>query len=296
MKGRGEQADPCLAGVGAADAVDVALEGVGATTNRSEATQRSLELQSVFDNADLPDNTRRVYGVQWRQFAVWCAERGSLARPARPRVVVLYLAMLRREQLAPATLKAACHAIAKAHELSGDRAPTGDPIVVRWRRRLLGGVANEPHRVPSLTPSQIRQIVVSMNDDDLAGLRDRALLLLGYAARLRRADLVSLDVEDVTVVDGRIELLFRGQRIPIPAGRRPETCPVRAVQAWIHAADLRTGPLFLRMNRWGQPGDRLSDRAVGLIVQLRARGAGLAIEGISADSLHMGPPDDRNLL
>lgn len=263
--------------------------------NRAEAAQRSTELQSMFDDTDLPDNTRRVYGVQWKQFAEWCAVRGSLACPARPRVIVLYLVMLGHERLAPATLKSACHAIAKAHELSGHRAPTEDPIVVRWRRRVLDEAAGERRRVTPLTPDQIRQLVMPM-EDDLIDLRDRALLLLGYAARLRRTDLVSIDVEDVSVVRGEIQLLLRGQRIPIPSGRHQETCPVRAVQAWIRAAELRTGPLFLRMNRWGQLGGRISDRSVGLIVHHRAHDAGLALEGISADSLHLGPSSDRTLI
>lgn len=267
------------------------------SVTRSEAARISAELQSLFEDegADLPLNTRRAYGAQWRQFAEWCTHRRWLALPARPRLVVIYLAALAQEQLSPGTLRAACHAIAKAHELRGRRSPIGDPIVIRWRRRLLEQVAIEPQPATPLTAHDIREIVTSM-DHDLAGLRDRALLLVGYAAMLRRAELVSLNVDDVAAVGTGMELLVRGRRILIPRGRHAAICAVHAVEAWIREADLRAGPLFLRINRWGHLGGRLSDRAVGLIVQARARGAGILTKGISADSLHAGSPAERHLL
>jgi integrase len=264
--------------------------------NRTEATKRSAELQSLLDGADLPENTRRVYAGQWRQFAAWCAARCSLALPARPRLVALYLAALARERLAPSTLRTACQAIAKAHELSGHPAPTGAPIVVAWRRRLAAEGAHEERQAAPLTAEQIRAIVAAM-DDDLIDLRDRALVLVGYASRLRRADLVRLDVADVLAVEAALELVVPARRIILRPGRDPITCPVRAVRSWIEAAALPAdGPLFVGINRWGQLGGRLSDRAVGLIVQARAREAGLTLKGISADSLHVGPPDERRRL
>ncbi|WP_437804543.1 site-specific integrase [Sorangium sp. So ce693] len=262
---------------------------------RYKAALPSTELERLFEGAAMSATTRRAYGVQWRQFTEWCSERGGWsALPARPRVVVLYLAELAREGLSAGSLRAACTAIAKAHELTGCRSPLEDPLVVRWRRQLLEELATEPQQVTPLTAAQMRQIVTSM-DDDLVAIRDRALLLVGYAAMLRRAELVGIDVNDV-VVGTDMELRVRGRRILIPRGRHDVTCPIRAAESWIRGADLRAGPLFVGINRWGQLGGRLSDRSVGLIVQARARGAGLAMTGISADSLRMGPPAERRLL
>lgn len=100
-----------------------------------------------------------------------------------------------------------------------------------------------------------------------------------------------------TATDSSVELLTPARRLILPPGRHPITCPRRAVQSWRDAAALpASGPLFVAINRWGQLGGRLSDRAVGLIVQLRAREAGLSMKGISADSLHVGSPDERRLL
>jgi integrase len=263
--------------------------------NRSKATRRSIEVQSLLDGAGLPPNTRRVYAAQWRQFAAWCAARGSLALPARPRLVVLYLVSLARQQLAPPTLTAAVYAIAKAHAVSGLPAPTRDPIVRRWRRRLRHELETEPpQHVTPLTAAQMRKLVRHLDEgDDLVDLRDRALLLVGWMGKLRRSELVALDVEHILSVHLGAELHVRGQRLLLPAGREQEPCPVRALEAWIRAAGLRDGPLFRSINRWGRIGGRLSDRAVTRIVQARVREAGIKGAGISADSLYVGRPAGR---
>ncbi|WP_437621204.1 integrase [Sorangium sp. So ce1151] len=254
-----------------------------------------LEQENPFDTAALPDNTRRLYGAQWRQFAAWCAGRDAVALPARPRQVALYLAFLARERLAASTLRAAIHAIGKAHQITGHTSPAGDPIVVRAKRRLLARVARDRRRITPLGPAQLHQIVTSMHHE-LADLRDRALLLVGYAAMLRRTELVGLDVEDALMVGGAVDLVIRGRRVMVRAGRHAELCPVRALAEWVDTAALRTGPLFRSISRWARLGGRLCDRSVSEIVQNRAREAGLDIKGLSGDSLHVGSAEDRRLL
>ncbi|WP_434043550.1 MULTISPECIES: integrase [Sorangium] len=261
----------------------------------SEAERSRSGLESVFDGVELPHNTRRLYAAQWRQFMAWCAARGAVALPARPRLLVLYLASLARDRLAPATLKAALHAIAKAHQLTGLAPPTEDPIVLRARRRILAETSSDRRHVTPLTPALMRQMLAPLGHE-LIDARDRALLLLGFAARLRRAELVALDVEDALGVGSAIELLVHNRRLVIPPGQDARLCPVQALRAWVDSADLRTGALFVSINRWGRLGGRLPDRSVSDIVQARARQAGIELKGLSGDSLHVGPADDRRLL
>ncbi|WP_437621203.1 integrase [Sorangium sp. So ce1151] len=253
------------------------------------------DLESIFDIAELPHNTRRLYAAQWRQFAAWCAARGAVALPARPRLLVLYLAALARDGLAAATLKAALHAIAKAHQITGLPSSTEDPIVLHAKRRILRELPSDHRHVTPLTPALMRQILAPMGSE-LIDARDRALLLVGYAARLRRAELVALDVEDALLVGDAIELRVNDRRVAIASGRDVLLCPARALRAWVDAAALRTGALFLSINRWGRLGGRLPDRSVSEIVQGRARQAGLELKGLSGDSLHVGSADDRRLL
>ena len=79
--------------------------------------------------AVLSDNTRRVYGAQWRLFAGWCGEMGLACRPAEPLTVASYLADRAGSGASIATLCLATSAIAKAHEWAKLESPCRDPGV-----------------------------------------------------------------------------------------------------------------------------------------------------------------------
>jgi integrase len=133
--------------------------------------------------------------------------------------------------------------------------------------------------------------------DTLAGIRDRALLLLGFAAALRRSELANLLVEDVVEVDAGLEVTIRrsktdqdgeGAVVPVRLARDPASCPVRAWQAWTTAADLTDGPAWRAINRHGAIGAGLSDRAITDILVRAATSAGVNTDGLSAHSLRAG--------
>ena len=98
--------------------------------------------QGVADalEAVLSENTRRVYGAQWRLFADWCGDVGLPSLPAQPLTVARYLAVRAGSGASVATLRLATSAIAKAHELAGHDSPGRDPGVCAslkgWGRRL----------------------------------------------------------------------------------------------------------------------------------------------------------------
>jgi integrase len=132
----------------------------------------------------------------------------------------------------------------------------------------------------------------------LLGARDRALLLIGFAGAFRRSELVGLDVEDLTFSSDGLAVTLRrsktdqegaGRKIGIPYGSNPDTCPVRALQAWLDASVITAGPIFRSVNRHGQlqPG-RLSDRAVALIVKRCVEAAGKDARKFAGHSLRAG--------
>jgi len=101
----------------------------------------------------------------------------------------------------------------------------------------------------------------------LAGRRDRALLLLGFAAALRRSELVALDVEDlafdrrrgVTIRVSKTDQEQEGTQVAVPYARAGnDVCPVRALHVYIEAAGIHRGPVFRRMRR----GDTLTSAAL----------------------------------
>jgi site-specific recombinase XerC len=157
-----------------------------------------------------------------------------------------------------------------------------------------GNTKRPPKRVTPIGLSELRRMVEALPNSPKV-TRDRALLLLGFAAGLRRSELVAVNVEDVEIIGdlGLIVSLRRSKKpgdaraIGIPYGR--ESCPVRAVQDWIKTSGIKGGPLFRPVDQAGTVSDRrISDRSVARIVQRAARRAGLNPAQFAGDSLRAG--------
>lgn len=240
--------------------------------------------------------TLRAYRSDWVHFTTWCHERELDPLPAEPQTVALYLTDLAGVK-ATATLQRRITSISQAHQAAGLEPPTRSMIVREtWRGiRRTFGTASEG-KAPART-AEIRSMVATL-DDRLIGVRDRALLLIGYAGALRRSELVALDVADVTEsTDGLVVTVRRsktdqegaGEQLGLPYGSDPATCPVRALRAWLAASGIEGGPIFRPVTRAGRLGDaRLSDRAVAEVVKRTAAAAGLDARHYAGHSLRAG--------
>jgi len=160
-------------------------------------------------------------------------------------------------------------------------------------RRTLGTGAVQ--KAPAVT-ADIRSMV-DATDATLIGLRDRALILLGFAGAFRRAEIVSLDVGDlgfnrdgltVTLRRSKTDQQGQGRKIGIPYGSNPETCPVRTLQAWLEEGGVTEGPLFRSLNRHGALQGRLSPVGVARVVKKLAERAGLDPAKYAGHSLRAG--------
>nr|WP_240903329.1 tyrosine-type recombinase/integrase [Caulobacter sp. 602-2] len=143
------------------------------------------------------------------------------------------------------------------------------------------------------------RLLVETCEETLAGKRDKALLLIGFAGALRRSDLATLQVADISKTDGGLTILIKG--VPashqvatnrIDVGRHPATCPVRALENWLKAAVITEGPLFRKVVRGGHvQAHPLSAGGVWQIVKKRCQAAGLEsgdFEYFSPQSLRAG--------
>jgi integrase len=150
---------------------------------------------------------------------------------------------------------------------------------------------------PLLT-EDLRQMVSVLRPDRIRDTRDRALALLGFAGAFRRSELVTLDVDDLELNrDGLIASIRRsktdqerqGRQIGIPHGSSPETCPVRALLAWLDVLGSDAGPVFRRINRHSQiAGRRLTAQSVALVLKRMAEHAGLPPDEFAGHSLRSG--------
>lgn len=242
------------------------------------------------------ENTLRAYRADWADFSRWCRKYRRPPLPASPDTVAYYLAD-RSVTLKTSTLERRLATIAEAHKAAGHPSPTKDGRV----RLVWAGIRREKgvakaHMRPVLT-KHVREMVRHL-PDSLLGVRDRALLLLGFAGAMRRGDLVGLDVTDLAVADEGLVLLIRkgktdqegeGRKIGIPRGQHPETCPVRAVRAWLDSSGLDEGPLFRAVNRHGHvAATRLSDRTVAEVVKRSLVAAGRSARRFAGHSLRAG--------
>lgn len=241
--------------------------------------------------------TRRAYASDWRDFQGWCSSKGLSCLPAGPESVALYIADL-AEQHKPATIGRRMAAIAARHKACGYESPASmrhGAVASVWHGiRRTHGVAQSA-KAPVLVEN-LRHMVGSLRPG-VIGIRDRALLLVGFAGAFRRSELVGLDLDDVQFTsDGLVVTLRRsktdqegeGRKVGLPYGSTPETCPVRAVRAWIEASGIESGPLFRSITRHGKVQGRLSGFAVALVVKQYANAAGLGAAAYSGHSLRAG--------
>jgi integrase len=216
--------------------------------------------------------------------------------PAAPEVVASYIADC-AGRLKVGSIQRRMNAIAEAHKAVGVDSPTHHAMVANTMKGIRRTLGTAPaQKSPTLT-DDIRAMV-DATDAGIIGVRDRALVLLGFAGAFRRSELVSLDVADCALgKDGLTVALRRGKtdqdgagrKIGIPYGSNPETCPVRTLQAWIEIAGITSGPLFRSINRHGQVQDgRLSGIDVARVVKKLAERAGLDPAQYGGHSLRAG--------
>ena len=187
-----------------------------------------------------------------------------------------------RTPLKVASLARRLSAISQAHllaEVKFDRKHSA--IAETWKgiKNTLGVAQNqkEPIMIEDLREMMKHCSTEEMDEKYLTKVRDKALLLLGFAGAFRRSELVSIDFEDLKMVrEGYVVKLRRsktdqegaGREVAIPYGSNPQTCPVRAILDWLNCSKIGSGPIFRPINKHGHVlSSRLSSKAVSLIIK-----------------------------
>jgi len=242
-------------------------------------------------------STVRAYRDDWDDFTCWCTAHALSALPATPETIAWYLSAGAHEGRKINTLTRRIAAISQVHQLTGHPSPTTHATV----HTVLAGIrrthGKRPQGVAPFLVEDIRAMVATL-PSTLLGVRDRALILLGFAGAFRRSELVALDVADLAwTEDGLIITLRRsktdqegeGRLVGIPYGTHDCTCPVHALRAWLDGAGITAGAVFRGMNRHGQQRTaRISSRAVADIIKRTAQSAGLDPTRYSGHSLRAG--------
>jgi len=260
-----------------------------------EATQLAAQ---AYARGSRAASTWRAYEADWKAFLAWCVSVKQAPLPGTPTTVALFLANQAQLGFAPSTLGRRLAAIRLMHV--GARLPSPhDAIEVD---EVLRGIRRAWKRPPTqkapAVDDEIKRMVDTVEPQTLKGLRNRALLLLGFAGAFRRSELVALDTEHLTARDEGFSVLIassktdqEGEGQVVAIMRVPDSpyCPVQSVGDWMVAAAISTGAVFRRLHRGDTVGtSRLTAQSVALVIKELATKVGLEPSRYAGHSLRSG--------
>ncbi len=226
----------------------------------------AADAAAQYRRASRSENTRRAYRSAVARFCRWCASHARTTLPASPDTVAAFLAAEARAELAVNTLRLRHAAIRYLHLLAGYPPPTAAAVVSTTFAGIRRAHRRPLNKKTGLVLDRLLPAIQAI-PETLPGLRDRALLLVGFAAALRPSEISGLALDHVARHADGIELFLpwrkndqdaRGTRLWLPKGRT-DLCPVNALDAWLAAAAITEGPLFRRI--WRLPPPRVAKGA-----------------------------------
>lgn len=275
-----------------------------ALTKPAEALPEVIEDQEASRKhyeASWASATLRAYRSDWRDWEAYCNARGLTMLPADPLAVAGYLSALAKGTWgAPrkvATIERRKAAISHIHIESGHPDPANDPRIPRVLKGIRRQLTVKREQKSALRAEDVKRMVKTLGKDP-RGLRDRALILLGFATACRRSELAGLLVSDLrNHRDGLIVEIRRSKTDQegegllklVRCGKDKATCPVEALRAWLSSAHIESGPVFRSIgNDLAVGAEPISVSGISLAVKRAARNAGLNASLFSAHSLRAG--------
>ena len=260
----------------------------------SGSLDRLVDTARNYARAAASENTLKAYAKDWAHFARWCRMKGAEPLPPSPELIGLYLADLAAGS-GPSPALSVSTIERRLSGLAWNYAQRGFTLDRKNRHiaTVLSGIKSKHARPPLQKEAILAEDILAMVATlpfDLRGLRDRAILLLGYAGGLRRSEIVSLDVhkDDTPDSGGWIDIMEQGalltlnaktgwREVEIGRGSKDQTCPVHALEQWLHFAKIDFGPIFVGTSRDGKRASktRLNDKHVARLIKRTVLDAGI---------------------
>jgi integrase len=260
----------------------------------SGTLDRLVDTARDYARASTSENTLKAYAKDWAHFARWCRMKGAEPLPPAPEMIGLYLADLASGS-GPSPALSVSTIERRLSGLAWNYAQRGFNLdrMNRHIATVLAGIKRKHARPPVQKAAILAEDILAMVATlpyDLRGLRDRAILLIGYAGGLRRSEIVSLDAgkDDTPDSGGWVEILEKGALLTLNAktgwceveigrGSKEQTCPVHALKQWLHFAKIDFGPVFTGTSRDGKRASetRLNDKHVARLIKRTVLDAGI---------------------
>jgi site-specific recombinase XerD len=265
-------------------------------TNPTAALTSLIEDTLDYAAASRASGTVKQYTSSWKTFLAFCAEHGTSPLPSSIQFVAVYLASLAKSGKAVSTVTSHLSAVKYFHDRARLVLNWQDPILAEVMAGIRRSSTRKVEKAEAILPEHLASLV-STTGLDVSGLRDKAILLIGFAGAFRRSEITAISVENLEFVsEGVVVKLDRsktdqegkGAEVSIPYAKNQLMCPVRAIAAWLQASNISSGSVFRRVLKNGSVGsEALSEEAIRLILAKAVERAGLGGK-ISPHSLRAG--------
>ena len=246
-------------------------------------------------------NTVRAYKSDFKDFGLFCSQSGFTPLPTDPKIVSLYLTYLSTKDVKLSTIKRRLVSIGVIHKMKGHYLDTKHPAIVEnlmgiKRRKGTIQKGKKPILISNL--KKLIDVIDQEKIEEINKLRDKSILLIGFAGGFRRNEIVSLDKEDlefvfeglkITVKRSKTDQFGEGLTKGIPYFENIAYCPVTILQKWINISKITKGPLFRKISKGSRLlENRLTDQTVALIIKKYLNKSGIDSSNYSGHSLRSG--------
>tara|TARA_B100001564_G_scaffold282763_1_gene245350 strand:+ start:51 stop:1007 length:957 start_codon:yes stop_codon:yes gene_type:complete len=246
-------------------------------------------------------NTLRAYKSDFSDFGLFCAQNGFKSLPSEPKIVSLYLTHLSTKDAKISTLKRRLVSIGVVHKIKGFYLDTKHPSIIEnimGIKRRKGSIQKSKKPILINNLKKIINVIDEQKIPEIKKLRDRSIILIGFAGGFRRNEIISLDYDDldfvteglkITIKRSKTDQFGEGYLKGLPYFDNSKYCPVISIQKWISITKISSGPLFRRFSKGSKLSEnRLSDQTVALIIKKYLNIAGIDSKNYSGHSLRSG--------
>mgnify|MGYP001297953697 CR=1 FL=1 len=246
---------------------------------------KSLEIETLKNlRNSKANNTLRAYQSDFRDFSLFCSKNGLSSMPTEPKIIALYITHLSKS-FRFSTLKRRIASISVIHKLKGHYLDTKHPIIMENLHGIKRTLGSRQKAKKPILINDLKLIIKAIDEDKI---RDKALILIGFAGGFRRSELVNIMHEDVEFVTEGVKILIKRSKTDqsgegiikaIPYFDNQEFCPVITLKNFIKhklSKDIK-GKIF-----------QISDKSVALIIKKYANKAGLDPSRYAGHSLRSG--------
>ena len=247
------------------------------------------------------NNTIRAYKSDFKDFRAFCIKNGFKSLPTEPKIVSLYITHLSIKDAKMSTLRRRLVSIGVIHKLKGHYLDTKHPIIIENLMGIKRKKGNFQRGKKPILINQLKAIVDVIDNEkteEIKRIRNKTIILIGFGGGFRRAELVSIDFEDLEFVPEGVKIIVRKSKTDqfgegmikgLPYFSNETYCPVRHLKKWLGLSSIKSGPIFRRFSKSFKLSDnRLTDQSVALLIKNYLSLAGIENKNYSGHSLRSG--------